>query len=302
VSIPRFSAPVPPEKVAAALTDQGVAIVEQLEPPQRLAAAVRELAPWAEATPTGSDAFAGLRTRRTGGLIARSPTCRELVAHPFVLDVVGRVLGHASNFQLHLTQLIAIGPGEPAQLIHRDQWAFDFFPFPAGYEVQCNTIWAASDFSEENGATRVAPGSNRRPDKLQLGEADTLPAEMPAGSLVFYTGSLYHGAGANRSQQVRYGLNLTYALGWLRQEENQYLSVPPEIARTLPDPLLRLMGYARGAYALGYVDDVRDPLDALHGRASRSGLGDLEKAAERIAAAAPASSAGRGGARGGPNP
>jgi ectoine hydroxylase-related dioxygenase (phytanoyl-CoA dioxygenase family) len=112
---------------------------------------------------------------------------------------------------------------------------------------------------------------------------------MPAGSLVFYTGSLYHGAGANRSDQVRYGLNLTYALGWLRQEENQYLSVPPEIARTLPDPLLRLIGYARGAYALGYVDDTRDPLDALHGRRGTSRLGELEKAAERVAARPPGS-------------
>jgi len=289
VSIPRFCAPVPPEKVAAALAEQGVAIVERLEPPARLAGALRELAPYVEATATGGDGFAGRRTRRTGGLIARSPICRELVAHPFVLDVVGRVLGHASNFQLHLTQLIAIGPGEPAQLIHRDQWAFDFFPFPAGYEVQCNTIWAMNDFSEENGATRVIPGSNQLADKLELKQADTVAAEMPAGSLVFYTGSLYHGAGANRSDQVRHGLNLTYSLGWLRQEENQYLSVPPEIARTLPDALLRLIGYARGAYALGYVDDMRDPLDALHGRASSARLGDLEQAARRMGAKARAS-------------
>jgi hypothetical protein len=291
MSIPRFSAPVPAEKVAAALADSGVAIVERLESPARLEGALRELAPWVEATPMGVDGFAGRRTRRTGGLVARSPICRELVMHPFVLDVVGRVLGHASNFHLHLTQLISIGPGEPAQLVHRDQWAFDFFPFPSGFEVQCNTIWAVSEFDERNGATRVIPGSNKFADKLEFQESDTLPAEMPAGSLVFYTGSLYHGAGANRSEQVRYGLNLTYALGWLRQEENQYLSVPAEIARTLPDPLLRLIGYARGAYALGYVDDVRDPLDALHGRASQTRLGDLEKAAERIRAAAPVAAA-----------
>jgi hypothetical protein len=280
--IPRFSAPTSAETVAAALAEFGVAIVERLEPPARLEAARRELDPFLEATPTGSDGFAGRRTRRTGGLIARSPICRELVAHPFVQDVVGRVLGHASNYHLHLTQMIAIGPGEPAQLIHRDQWAFDFFPFPSGYEVQCNTIWAVNDFSEANGATRVIPGSNQFADKLQFSEADGEPAVMPAGSLVFYTGSLYHGAGANRSDHVRYGLNLTYALGWLRQEENQYLSVPFELARTLPDPLLRLIGYARGAYALGYVDDVRDPLDALRGRASSARLGDLEKVATRI--------------------
>ena len=275
------------ETVAAALAASGVAIVERLEPEAKLAAALRELEPYVAATPTGSDGFAGRRTRRTGGLVARSPICRELITHPFVQGVVGRVLGHASNHHLHLTQMIAIGPGEPAQLIHRDQWAFDFFPFPSGYEVQCNTIWAVNDFTEENGATRVIAGSNKLADKLQFSEADTEPAVMPAGSLVFYTGSLYHGAGANRSDHVRYGLNLTYALGWLRQEENQYLSVPFELARTLPDPLLRLIGYARGAYALGYVDDVRDPLDALRGRSSSAKLGDLDAAAARVGAAAP---------------
>ena len=283
MSIPRFQAPVPAEKVAEALASSGVAIVERLAPAAQLEAARRELAPFVEKTPTGSDGFAGHRTKRTGGLVARSPICRELVAHPFVLDVVGRVLGHASNFQVHLTQLIAIGPGEPAQLIHRDQWAFDFFPFPVGYEVQCNTIWAMNEFTAENGATRVIPGSNRLADKLRFEETDTLPAVMPAGSVVFYTGSLYHGGGANRSEHVRHGLNLTYALGWLRQEENQYLSVPADVARTFPDALLRLMGYARGAYALGYVDDLRDPLDVLRGTHTNAvALGDLQATTERL--------------------
>ena len=284
MQIPRFLASAAPEEVARGLADAGCAIVERLVPAARLEEARREIAPWIEATPTGADDFGGRRTRRTGGLVARSPICRELVAHPFVLDVVGRVLAHATNYQLHLTQVIAIGPGEPAQLVHRDQWAFDFFPFPVGYEVQCNTIWAMNDFTEENGATRVIPGSHKMADKLQFQEKDTVPAEMPAGSVVFYTGALYHGGGANRSDSVRYGLNLTYTLGWLRQEENQYLSVPPEVARTLPDSLLRLIGYARGAYALGYVDDVRDPLDALHGRDSRtSALGELSRAREQLA-------------------
>ena len=105
-----------------------------------------------------------------------------------------------------------------------------------------------------------------------------------AGSVVFYTGSLYHGGGANRSDHVRYGLNLTYTLGWLRQEENQYLSVPHDVARTLPDSLLKLIGYQRGAYALGYVDDVRDPLDWLRGRSSQVGdLGELERARAKLA-------------------
>jgi ectoine hydroxylase-related dioxygenase (phytanoyl-CoA dioxygenase family) len=148
--------------------------------------------------------------------------------------------------------------------------------------VQCNTIWALTDFTAANGATRIVPGSHRLDDGLQLAEGDTEPAEMPAGSVLFYTGSLYHGAGANRSDAVRAGINITYAVSWLRQEENQYLSCPAEIARELPDDLLRLMGYARGAYALGYVDDLRDPLEVLKGRAvAGDGLGDLDAALAR---------------------
>src|SRR6185295_8798942 len=113
------------------------------------------------ATGFGPDDFTGRNTRRTGGLLARSATCRELVMNPLVLGAVGGVLAHATTFHLHLTQLIAIGPDSPGQQIHRDQWAFDFFPFPSGYEVQCNTIWAMTDFTAANGATRLIPGSHR---------------------------------------------------------------------------------------------------------------------------------------------
>jgi ectoine hydroxylase-related dioxygenase (phytanoyl-CoA dioxygenase family) len=281
--LPRLDASASGADVAAALARDGCAVVERLVPTALLERVREELRPHLEATPAGRDDFSGRNTRRTGGLVARSPTCRDLVMHPVVLEAVRGVLGHATSVQLHLTQVIAIGPGEPAQQIHRDQWAFDFFPFPSGYEVQCNTIWAMTDFIAENGATRVIPGSHRFEDRLQFTEADTEAAEMRAGSALFYTGALYHGAGANRSAGVRYGLNITYAVSWLRQEENQYLSCPAEVARTLPDDLLRLMGYAPGAYALGYVDDLRDPLDVLRGRTSATpALGDLAAAQARL--------------------
>lgn len=274
-----MSAAASADDVARALADAGCAVVERLVAPGLLERMVGELAPYVAATPYGPDDFTGRRTRRTGALIARSPAVRELVMHPVVLGTVGSVLRHATSFQLHLTQLIEVGPGEPAQPVHRDQWAFDFFPFPAGYEVQCNTLWAVDDFTERNGATRLVPGSHRAEDRLTFDAADTVAAEMPAGSVLFYTGALYHGAGANRSEAVRRGLNITYNVSWLRQEENQYLAVPPEVARTLPEPLLRLMGYARGAYALGYVGDLRDPLDVLFGRTTGDvTLGDLTAA------------------------
>lgn len=281
--IPRLPATATGADVAAALRAEGCAVVERVVPPALLERAKSDLAPWLDATPVGVDDFAGRRTRRTGGLVARSATCRGVIMHPLILDAVGQILGHATGFQLHLTQVIAIGPDEPAQQIHRDQWAFDFFPFPADYDVQCNTIWAMNDFTEANGATRLVPGSHRFEDRLEITPEQTVPAEMPAGSVLFYTGKLYHGGGANRSDGIRYGLNITYAVSWVRQEENQYLSVPHDVARTLPEPLLRMMGYARGAYALGYVDDTRDPLEVLLGTAgSAQSLGSLEDAQARI--------------------
>ena len=219
--------------------------------------------PWTERVARGGEDFAGTFTRRAGALIARSPAARELVSHPLVLSVVPKMLPKHTAFQLHLTQTIAISPGETPQSIHRDQWAWDFFPFPSGFDVQCNTIWALTDFTEENGATRVVPGSNTWEDKLRIDPADTVAATMPRGSVLIYSGSVYHGGGANNSNSTRVGINITYCLGWLRQEENQYLSCPPEIARTLDPELLKLMGYRHGAYALGYSDDLRDPLSAL---------------------------------------
>jgi ectoine hydroxylase-related dioxygenase (phytanoyl-CoA dioxygenase family) len=190
--------------------------------------------------------------------------------HPLVLGTTGLFLAHATNFQLHLTQSIAIGPGQAAQPLHRDQWAFDFFPFPNGYDVQCNTIWAQTDFTDDNGATRVVVGSNHVEDGVVYQHSDTEPAEMEKGSALFYSGSVYHGGGANQSETTRIGVNITYNVAWLRQEENQYLTVPREVAATLPIELLRLMGYDRGAYALGYIDDLRDPIEAV-----RPGLGSM---------------------------
>jgi ectoine hydroxylase-related dioxygenase (phytanoyl-CoA dioxygenase family) len=270
--------------VAAAIERDGAVIVDRLAPDALLDRIEAALAASFAATPTGPDDFSGRRTRRTGALIARSPASRELVTHPLILAAAGQVLEHGTNFQLHLTQAIAIGPDQPAQPIHRDQWAFDFFPFPKGYEVQCNTIWALTDFTEANGATRVVLGSNTADDGLAFTQADSEPAEMTRGSVLVYSGSVYHGGGANHTDATRIGLNITYNLAWLRQEENQYLSVPREVAETLPVDLLRLMGYERGAYALGYIDDLRDPLDAI--RPGEGSLGFGTTSAEEAAAAA----------------
>ena len=150
-----------------------------------------------------------------------------MIAHPLVLDVADQVLWEKkTTFQLHLTQAITIGPGSDSQYLHRDQWCFDFFPFPDDMQVEVSSMWALTDFVEANGATRVVPGSHKAEDPRAFTSADTVPAEMPRGSVVLYTGRTVHGGGANTSDQARTGVNVDYVLGWLRQEENQYLSVP----------------------------------------------------------------------------
>jgi ectoine hydroxylase-related dioxygenase (phytanoyl-CoA dioxygenase family) len=273
VALARLSRTASPEAVAEAVAAEGAVIVERLASPELMDRIGEELRPWLARTPEGPDDFSGRLTRRTGALIARSNSSRELVMHPLALGTTALVLAHATNFQLHLTQAIAIGPGQGAQPLHRDRWAFDFFPFPNAYEVQCNTIWALTDFTEENGATRVVPGSSQAEDAVVFAASDTFPAEMERGSALFYSGSVYHGGGANQTATTRIGVNITYTVAWLRQEENQYISVPQEVAETLPVDLLRLMGYARGAYALGYIDDLRDPIEAVRPGTGSVGFG-----------------------------
>jgi ectoine hydroxylase-related dioxygenase (phytanoyl-CoA dioxygenase family) len=258
-----------PTTIAETLKEDGAVIVSGLATADTMDQIATEMEPYIVATDRGHSTFLGHQTRRTGALIARSPTARCIVAHPTVIDTMSQVLGdHASSFQIDLTQLIDIGPGNPAQDIHRDQWSFDRFPFPRGFEVECGTMWAVTEFTEDVGATRVVVGSHRwEKDPPEVDIALSAGAVMAKGSVLLYLGSVYHGGGANTTTDVhRIGVNVGYSLGWLRQEENQFLACPPEIARTLPEGILRLMGYQRGAFALGYVDDMRDPLDWLYDR------------------------------------
>jgi ectoine hydroxylase-related dioxygenase (phytanoyl-CoA dioxygenase family) len=255
-----------PETVERCLREHGYAIIDRLVHSRQMDRIAAELAPYMEATPFGRDTILGRRTKRTGGLIARSPTARELIMNDTILGTVKRFLSHASTFRIHCTQCIALHPGAQAQTLHQDEVAWDMYPFPDDYHVQCNTLWAMTDYTEEMGATRIVPGSHRAGRSVELDLADSLPAVMEKGSVLVYDGKVYHGSGENRSDRVRCALNLTYAVGWVRQEENQYLSCPLDVARTLPEELLRLMGYQCGAFALGYVNGFEDPLTVL-GRA-----------------------------------
>jgi ectoine hydroxylase-related dioxygenase (phytanoyl-CoA dioxygenase family) len=143
-------------------------------------------------------------------------------------------------------------PGETAQVLHRDAF---YYPFrsPGPVTVQ-NSIWAVSDFTAENGATRIVPGSHLWEEARQPRAAEIVPAAMPAGSVLIYLNGLIHGGGANETDRPRTGIGLNLSLGWLRQQENQYLTLPPAIAKSLPEQLQRLIGYDFGAPFLGAVD------------------------------------------------
>jgi ectoine hydroxylase-related dioxygenase (phytanoyl-CoA dioxygenase family) len=273
MSLTHLPATATPEDVARNLTEHGYAIVDELASNDLMDRIQAEMDPHIEATPFGQDAFVGTGTRRTGAMIARSPAARELIMNPLAIGTARRFLQHASTFQLHLTQIISVYPGSPPQPLHQDQLAWDFFPFPDDYHIQCNLLWALSDYTEEMGATRVVPNSQFAGRDIKYTQADSLPAVMKRGSALFYTGKVFHGAGPNASDKIRRAINITYAVGWVRQEENQFLSTPLQLARTLPDDLLKVMGYQMGCFAMGYVRDFEDPMVVIREPETRGVFG-----------------------------
>lgn len=283
-----------PDQLNAVLARDGALILRDMISRDSMAALQAQLQPYVDATAPGRDSFSGSRTTRTGALVARTPLVRPLVMHPAILKAADDLLlTSCERVQLHLSQAIRIMPGQAAQAIHRDRWAWG--PFLKDIEPQLNTIWAVTRFTRENGATQVVPGSQHWPDGRTPEASEIAYAEMTPGSVLVYTGTVLHGGGANTSNEDRIGLNLTYALGWLRQEENQYLSCPPEIARGLDPALQALLGYAMGSYALGYYTpplppsegpDVVPPEYALGALSSDARLGEgaaMEKLVARLA-------------------
>ena len=247
------------EAITAAVTEDGAAIIEDVLTAPDRATLISEIMPYVEATDVGKDGFVGFQTTRTGALVARSPACRTLVMSSAILGAARRFLApYCETIQLHLTQLIRIMPGQTAQPLHRDRLAWGGY-LPRDLEPQFNTIWAVTDFTRENGATQVVPGSHLWDPKREAVEDEITWAEMSAGSVLVYSGSVIHGGGANTSPSDRMGLNITYTLGWLRQEENQFLSCPPDVAATLDPELRALLGYAMGSYALGYFSPPLPP-------------------------------------------
>lgn len=263
--LPRVQAGIDPAEAGKILSEEGVLLVEGAIAPHLLACLRAELDPWFARAKAGEGMFLGRGTKRFSALFAKSPLTKLLALDPLALALADKMLkqsGVCDEFELNLTQAIGIEPGEPAQILHRDD---NIWPIPHTSEVMINAIWMIDDFTEENGATRLIPGSHKWPRDRHPEPGDTVFAQAPAGSALFFLGSTLHGGSANRSQATRHGILLSYRVAWLAPTEKLLLSIPPEVVRTLPPELQKLIGYQLHRPNLGWIE-CRDPIEWLNGQ------------------------------------
>lgn len=199
----------------------------------------------------GKNRFEGRKTIRVYNLLVHAAVYRRIPVHDRVLPVVERVLD--SGCLVSSLSSIAILPGEKPQPIHADD---QLVPLPKPHPpLVCNTMWAITDFTAENGATRVVPGSHsldRSPGYRE--PCETVAVEMKRGSVLVYDGSLWHGGGENRSRARRVGIAMNYCAGYIRQQENQQLGIPLEIAKTFSPRLRELVGYSLYNGVFGHIN------------------------------------------------
>ena len=256
--VKHVSIDTPIEEILNILDEDAGLIIDNYLNQDNLEFIKNDLKPYLEVTKNGQDEFTGYKTKRVGALMARSKTCQDLALNTFINQMADSFLGpHCESYQLHFTSAIQIGPGESSQILHRDRGVWGGY-IPRKIETQFSTVWAINDFTKENGATQVVPGSHKwHKDRQPLPE-EIAYAEMQAGSVFIYTGSVLHGGGTNNTDEPRLGVFLHYAPSWLRQEENQYLSCPPEVAKDFSPELRSLIGYSKGGYVLGFFTDPED--------------------------------------------
>src|SRR5438067_12971236 len=285
-SLQRFHASADPDDVVAGIDHDGAVIVEGLLSPDVVERVNEEVGPALDAADPDEElfnpvmkAFHGPYTKQVAGAPGLSRTFAvDVMCNPLLLALCDRVLlPSCARYQLNLGHLLQRGPGADDQVLHRDEAVWSDVPKPAP-ELQLASVIAFVDFTRENGATRLVPGSHRWPDRAlspfeQMAQPPPAPdqvayAEMPAGSAVVYTGGTIHGGGANSTTTPRRGAHLSYCLGWLRTEENNYLAVPPEVAAALPRQAQEVVGYAvhnsipRGGGYLGMLR-MQDPVELL---------------------------------------
>ena len=265
-------------QVIEVLEREGGVVLEQLLAPAALAALQADLLPLLEARAAGRDGFSGRQTRRLGALFAHTRQCAGIATHPLFLPVAEHfvtrpLLAWAGDQRYEMrpsvrigaTQAIQIGPGQRAQPLHRDDNSFMWRHPTNGREGRVQIMVAVSDFTEANGGTLVIPGSHLWDDERMPQSAEAVPTVMRAGSALIWLGSLYHAGGENRTaDEYRTGLTIALDASNVRQEENMYLALTPDVVASYPEQVQRLLGWSAGANAMGWVEVDGQMVDPIH--------------------------------------
>lgn len=220
---------------------------------------------------TAKNRFEGRNTLRVYNLLIHGKLYERIPVHENVLPIVEGVLDYGCL--ISSLSSIAILPGEKPQPLHADD---QLIPLPKPHPpLVCNTMWAITDFTDDNGATRVVPGSHAFDRSPNYGEpCETRPVEMKAGSVLVYNGSLWHGGGPNRTSSRRVGIAMNYCAGYIRQQENQQLGIPLDIARGFSTRLRELVGYSMYNMLIGHINKTH-PMALLDGELDPSRAGTV---------------------------
>jgi ectoine hydroxylase-related dioxygenase (phytanoyl-CoA dioxygenase family) len=221
-------------------------------------------------TKPAENSFEGANTLRVYNLLKYGPVWEQIPVHPNVLPIVEAVLD--PGCLVSSLSSINIGPGETAQPVHADD---QLIPIPKPHPpTVCNSMWAITDFTAANGATRIMPGTHLFDHSPRYDHPyDTVAAEMRKGSVLVWHGSMWHGGGANTTDGRRIGIAMNYCAGYIRQQENQQLGLSPALVKTFEPRLQQLVGYSIYTGLIGHIDK-QSPAKALFGQSGDEMLWD----------------------------
>ncbi|MEM5432808.1 phytanoyl-CoA dioxygenase family protein [Cupriavidus oxalaticus] len=281
MSIRKLAATSSPQEVSAVLQEDGVVCVQNFVTPETLSGLKQDLLPLLGQAAAGDDAyFHGDKTRRLSRLFARTDHVAAIAMNPLFLEASRNILQAnpptvwcgdqqsevVPDIQIGATQVIQILPGQGGQPLHRDDFVYLWRHPSPQRETTVNVMVALTEFTHENGGTRVIPGSHKWDDERMPKVEETVSAEMNAGDALLWLGSTYHGGGANVADAPRTGITMPYILAFLRQEENHYLSIPIEKIKAFPEELQRLLGWSMGQTYAGWIErngQIVSPLELL---------------------------------------
>lgn len=249
--LPVFSPVATASEIVATLRHHGGVVVKGLLRTSVVDAMNEELDPFVSSRRGGfgsDDDFYGSQTVRVQGLAAKSPTfIRELLLDELIKSIADEVLlPNCGTYWMSQAETIFIGPGNPAQELHRDDLNWRFAQ-ELGRDIQLSVLVALGDYDAEVGATMVVPNSHLLPLDQPIDPAAAIAVEMNPGDCLIYLGSLVHGGGANRTNdRIRKALYMGFLVGWLTPEEAVALGVPDDVVAALPERAKQLLGWGRG--------------------------------------------------------